>query len=152
MSPTTTPTDLVGDAVYARLTGDSTLTGELGHTASDERIIYGHPTNVLGEEKEQPAAGEFPLLTYFSPTGRDVVPGFGDIRIQFDIWVWPTGADGGIGKLEAIDGALYDLLPHQAWTYNNLRFSGGVTSPRESPRERWGLLHRIRDVMIGVNN
>lgn len=146
----TAPVDLAEEAFYDRATDDLELVTELGHTDSDERIIWGRDEDVLGAAEETPAARDFPLLTYFAPTSDEIAKGRGDVPIQCDIWVWPQGAEGGIEKLAAIDGRLYDLFNRTSWTFDGRRYFCRQTAMRARPPGSDGLLHRIRELVVGV--
>lgn len=146
----TAPVDLAEEAFYDRATGDSTLTGELGHTSSDERIVWGRPETIFGSEEETPAARAFPILTYFGVTGDELAKGREDVRIQCDLWVWPEGSSGGIGTLQAIDSALYDLFHKTAFEHSGRRFFVRRTNWRGEPPGSDNLLHRMREFVMGV--
>lgn len=147
MPKVTAAVDLVQHSFYDRATSDPTLTTELGHSASSERIVLGRAADVFDKE-DVPAAREFPLLPYQGITGPEFGGGYGEITVQCDELVWPKGAAGGIEKLEAIDAAILGLFHQQEWTYDGRRFFCRRVAQRPGPEP--DLLHRIRELRIGI--
>lgn len=147
MPKVTAAVDLVQRSFYDRATADSTLTTEIGHSGSDERIVLGREADVFDQENV-PEAREFPLLAYQGVAGPEFGGGYGEITLQCDELVWPEGADGGIDKLQAIDAALLGLFHDQEWTYDGRRFFCPRVAWRPGTEE--DLLHRIRELRIGI--
>lgn len=151
MTKTTPPVDLAEGAFYHRITTDwLDLVDLLGHSETDERIFQGRPADVLGTEGD-PVASDFPLLTYFGVAGVEVTKGYGDVRIQCDLWVWPRGTGGGVDVLKDMDASLYGRVYQESWDHEGRRFHCRQTDWRQGVRTANGPLHRVREFMVGVS-
>lgn len=138
--------DLAEEAFYERAVSDTELTMALCHDPPDERVVLGRDDEVF--DIEEPTQRHFPLLSYFGVTGPEWGGGFGSVMIQCDLYVWPEGGEGGIGRLAEIDALLLGLFHQQSWTYDDRRYHCRETNWRRGGSER--LLHRIREFRVGI--
>lgn len=92
------------EAFYARVATDTTLKGLMASKASGDAAWFTEfPDTVLEQD-------QYPRGTYFQVSGADIGVSAAELLVQADVWVWPTGTNGGIGRLNAIDQRLQQLL------------------------------------------
>ena len=141
------------DAFYARAGADATLQGLLGTKASGKARVYPQfPDTVLAEE-------DYPRVTYFMVTGGHVGLAIDEILIQADIWVWPTGVNGGPGRLGTIDAQMLVLFhgstnagaPGIEWSQGGGRIFSRSVSWRDFPTAPDEPLRRRRDYRLRVS-
>lgn len=123
-------TGIAEAAFYARVSAFAALETALGGAG---RIKYGWAATILAE----PAASDFPLLTYFTVAPAPDYEDIGSVRIQADIWAWTPE------ELDAIEAQLIGRIYRSRWTNAGRRFScwdmGGRSwpyDPSDPPQRR----------------
>lgn len=107
-----------GVGFYERVRTDPTLIGITGaDAAGDAKVEGGWPEDFSVE-------AAYPLITFLVPADSVVRPGVRRIRVQVDMWAWPTGTNGGPEKIEAMDEQLLALLDEAEWTQGGVRWQG----------------------------
>lgn len=133
-----------GAAFYERTKDDAVLKTLLGTYDDDlARVQGGWPEDFTDEES-------FPLLTHIlSVPGAPIRPGWKRWVLQVDIWVWPTGANGGPGRRQAIDDQLEALFDEAQWVADGVRWNAlFLGSPRDAAGT--GPIRRVRPIeMVG---
>lgn len=148
MTSSVAPVDMAREAYYDRLVNDTELTDLLGHTDSDERIVWARKRDVFGRDDEV-AADDFPLLTYFGQDAGQPTKGVGAVRVQNDIWTWPDG--GGLDLIKEIDAALLGRVYEEAWSFDGRRFYCRQTSFRNWLPNEGEPLRRTREFIVHVS-
>lgn len=131
----------------ARLAGDPDLADLIGKDAEgDVRLYWGWPVDVL----EKPSEEEFPRGSYFLVVGTPHRRTRATVDIQLDWFVWPSGADGGKARLDAIDERAVELLHEATWVFDGRRLYGLAGRARDFPAGPGAPLRRSRTITIQV--
>lgn len=97
--------------IHAVLSGDGALTALLAN--GTDSVILGWPVDLLEPPYEDSV---FPIVTYRVSFARNMRPNAGPFTVVIDEWVWPTGANGELDRLDAIDTRLEALLEEARFT------------------------------------
>lgn len=125
--------DEVELAVVTRMEADTGLTDLLRDGA--DGIVWLRPARIL----EAPIGGdvtsafdeeELPVLIYYGAGGTEGhVAGLGEVTVRFEAWVYPSGANGGKGRLADIDARLETLFREgRPWVHNSRRYASVSTA------------------------
>lgn len=132
-------------AVADRLAFDPLLGILVGRDETGEvRVYAGWPAEPL----ERPSAAEFPRITLIRAADLTIRPTVGEVEIQLDLWVWPTGASGGLAALGEIDTRVRQLLDEAHWTYEDARLYAVDLGGRDVPAEPGRPLRRTRRIRV----
>lgn len=109
-----------GASFAARAGNDATLKQLLLLKASGlARVEGGWPEDITDQTG-------FPRIT-FSVSRRPVrSPAVIDFELEVQAWVWPSGAAGGSGRMEAVDVRLLQLFDEARWLYSGVRWNSLV--------------------------
>lgn len=102
--------------VHGVLSGDATLTALLANGAAS--VVHGWPTDLLAIPYED---SDFPILTYRVSFARNMRPNAGPFTVVIDQWVWPSGTNGTLARLDAIDSRVEALLEEAQFTVSGRR-------------------------------
>lgn len=132
-------------AFYARAASDPELVTLLGAKPSGAaRLFPGWPPDPWTES-------DFPRATYFAAVDVRQRPGHADVQLQTDSWVWPSGAQGGLSRVIAIDERLLALFDEQVWEYDDQRLYARAGVARDYPAAPNEPLRRLRMFAVSVN-
>jgi hypothetical protein len=117
--------------VQARMTSTPALTSLLSIDAASGKpaIVQGFPSDILAG----PDASYFPRITWLTPVDEPINRPVAEFTFQIDEWVWPTGATGGYGRLEAIDEQILALFDDKVWIQSGKRLHSRVDQGRDYP-------------------
>lgn len=132
--------------LLARLREDGALEWLLGDVAPSgvPRIMDAWIAELL----ERPVELEFPRGSIIRAADDFLAASFGEVRLQLDWWVWPSGKRGGRERVDALDARTLGLLDDVHWTYGSIRLHAYALPGVRSGTGR--LLRRGRDFNIGV--
>lgn len=99
-----------GAALLDRLRRDPALIGMMADLEGGAAWFQKWPADDL-------KADSFPRGTMLGSVEEPLRGDYVNGRYQVDIWVWPRGDDGGMGRLKAIWNAVRDLVHERVWTF-----------------------------------
>lgn len=135
------PSAAAEKGAFERMKADAKLLALLAAGAAS--IVPGFPHDVLKQS-------ECPRITFyvFGPPrfARDIE----QVRLSADLWVWPSGAHGGRGRLLEIDGRLCELFDVDGFTHAGhwiVPRVGGFRDFHSGPNEP---MRRLREILLDV--
>lgn len=142
-------------AFYDRVAQDATMKALLGVKASGRARVYPDFPD------EDLVAGDYPRVTYGLATAVFIGPTAGEAQVAADLWIWPTGANGGAAKMQAVDDQMLELLngatvvgkasKGAAWTFGGARVFSREVGARDIPAEPGKPLRRRRIYELRVS-
>lgn len=126
---------------YERMKADAQLIALLAGGAAS--IIPGFPHDLLKEK-------ECPRITFYVFGPRRFARDVEQVRLSADLWVWPSGAHGGRGRLLEIDERLCALFDVDGFTHGNhwiVPTLGGFRDFHSGPNEP---MRRLREILLDV--
>lgn len=132
-------------AFYAVAQADQDLALILGRKSNGQANIH------WGWSPEPVDASGYPRITYFTVVETPRGNGLSVAQLQVDIAVWPTGEDGGPGRLRAIDARLQEIFEARSWVHGDGRFYSIALDGRTIPADADRALRLSRDYEIHVS-
>ena len=102
-------------ALLDRLRADPELRSLMSDLEGDAAWFQKWPADDLAE-------ASFPRGTVTQNLETPLRDDYTDGQYQLDIWVWPRGVEGGMGRLKAIWRAVRALLHEQVWSFSGRRY------------------------------
>lgn len=125
---------------FARMTGDAQLAALLGPGV---RIFPDWPHDQLDER-------HCPRVTYYVFGPAPLVRGVARARLALDIWVWPSGGNGGRTRLLEIDSRIVELFDERNWTYADHWIVARAGAFRDFPAAPTSPMRRHREILLDV--
>lgn len=126
--------------MFERLQSDPELVALLG---GPDRITPGW----IGEETEPT---DYPRITFYLFGPSPIARGVQRVRGSTDLWVWPTGENGGRTRLLEIDSRVSDLFAEQGFTHAGHWIMGSNLGFRDFPGGPDEPLRRLRELALDV--
>lgn len=133
----------------ARLAGDATMVSLVATDEAGEACINeGWPADVL----EEPRPEDFPRVTFYRVPGGEIRrPGLGKVAVRVNLFVWPSGASGGLDRMSAIDSQILALLDEQHFTYGGARLYAKAHDAIDDPAGPGEPRVRVRPIDVFVS-
>ena len=127
-------------SAYERMRDDPQLAVLLGPGA---RIVPDWPHDRLEER-------DCPRVTYYTFGPAPLVRGVARVRLALDLWVWPSGADGGRTRLIEIDGRIVELFDEANWLFAGYWIVAQAGAFRDFPSGPTSPMRRHREIVLDV--
>jgi len=125
---------------YERMKEDAQLASLLGPGV---RIIPDWPHDQLDER-------HCPRVTFYVLGPAPVARGVARARLALDLWVWPSGANGGRTRLLDIDRRLVELFDERDWVFAGHWIVARAGAFRDFPAAPTSPMRRHREIMLDV--